>query len=98
MQSMVKSSQTSQKLTSQNLFWKQFPEIRKYLNSQNKPAIQYIVIVIMVYVFTGPLLATDEMFHSLSEKPCEICYEPIPPADTIDVPCGHNFCRQCWAS
>ena len=40
----------------------------------------------------------DDVFQSLSEKPCEICYEPIPPVDVIDVPCGHNFCRQCWAS
>ena len=35
---------------------------------------------------------------SLSQKSCEICFEAIPEDEKIDVPCGHHFCRECWAS
>ncbi len=41
MQNMVKSSHTSQKFVPEA-----FPEIRKYFNTQNKPAIRYVFLLL----------------------------------------------------
>ncbi len=59
MQSMVKSSHTSQKLKSQKFVLEAFPEIRKYFNSQNKPAIRYYMLLYVLYIVYMYVYNTD---------------------------------------